>query len=125
MMAQSDNSTVAGNSARNCLRIGGQDTAEIAEILQDDRPVETELRTDQRVALGRHDALARQQRDGIARQQPDKGKGNDRYPDKGRDQYGDAPQKEAKHGRSRLFLFWRPWKSQRLIARQAAASILA
>ena len=58
---------------------------------------EAELGADLRVALGRHDTLARQQRDRIARQKPDEGEGNDRDADKGRDQDGEPSQEKAKH----------------------------
>ncbi len=85
-MAQSDSSSVAGNSVEELLQhrplgddrdaeIAVQDAAEIVEILHQMRPVVAELVHDLGVPLGRHAALAGHQHHRIAGQEADEREG--------------------------------------------------
>jgi hypothetical protein len=72
--------------------------AEVIEILDVDRPVETELVHDFGMAFRRHDALARHQHDRISGQQADEGEGDDGNTEEGGDQDRKAPDEKSKHG---------------------------
>ena len=112
-MAQNDSSSVAGKRVRNSLEhrllgvdglseVAGDDAAEIVEVLDDVGAVQAELLHEDRMALGRYDALAGHGLHGIAGKHADKGKGDDGDPDEGRDQDGEAAENEPQHSGPRF-----------------------
>ncbi len=108
MMAQSDSSSVAGNSVKNSLRTGRlvaievpkiavQHVTEIVEVLHIERPVEAELVRGFRAwRSGDMTRSPESSSDGIAGQEADEREGDDGNADEGRDQDARRPMKKPR-----------------------------